>query len=191
MQVAEFQALQSVYSEPGAVEEDSEGLLQQVQQVHARPASPSCGRLVVVYRLFNCQGNKRSRGRLPPVPCVHCIFRFGPVNSTHGSAMYLRATVQALECEPGIGNVAPQLSGRVRLTDVAAPGSEPLSLHFSLPRGYPSSAVPVLRVHFPPSTGSDLARTAQSWAEVSRPCQLYEPFDAPSAHGCLLFSDLT
>ena len=34
-QVAEFQALQSVYSEAGAVEEDVEGLLQQAQRVWA------------------------------------------------------------------------------------------------------------------------------------------------------------
>ena len=34
-QVAEFQALQSVYSEAGAVEEDVEGLLQQAQRVRA------------------------------------------------------------------------------------------------------------------------------------------------------------
>ncbi|KAK9839202.1 hypothetical protein WJX81_001051 [Elliptochloris bilobata] len=83
-QVEEFHALQSVYGEAGAVEEDSEGLLAQAQQ--------------------------------------------------------------ALESGPGALVHAPQLSGRVRLHDAAVPGDEPLALHFSLPRGYPCSASPVLRV---------------------------------------------
>lgn len=39
-QVAEFEALQSVYSEAGAVEEDCEGLLRQAQQVHYLQPNP-------------------------------------------------------------------------------------------------------------------------------------------------------
>lgn len=60
------------------------------------------------------------------------------------------ASVQALQCEPAALESLPELSGRVRLCDVEVPGGEPLSLHFSLPRGYPSNASPNLQVALPP-----------------------------------------
>lgn len=160
-QVAEFQALQSVYSEAGAVEMDCEGLLQQVQQVHSLPTNPLLS--LPFYRWTVHVQETNAPNILPVFTLVYCIV-FKVLSTQQISRAYTREA-QMLESEAGTGVIAPQLSGRVRLTDVAAPGGEPLSLHFSLPRGYPCSAGPVLRVL--PFLDKKLAHTVLSCRVVS------------------------
>jgi len=69
-----------------------------------------------------------------------------PGGLERGAYETLCRAVQALESQPGDLERAPQLSGRVRLHDAPLVGGEPLALHFSLPRGYPGKADPVLQV---------------------------------------------
>lgn len=80
---------------------------------------------------------------MAPVPAQACASRAG------WSGAHMRPccrAAQALESQPSDLERAPQLSGRVRLHDAPLVGGEPLALHFSLPRGYPGKADPVLQV---------------------------------------------